>query len=1346
MTTNNSLPHPIASSSSNGAQPVTQQLVTQQPIPQQPIQQQHDTSTAPVNEYTEALPDQKLSGGSQISPSPSTSTSGSTPTPAPAPAQEQPSVSQVPAPARNQATVMPHIALRLATRVESALPAPARSSMDMSIGDLVANGILVNSDGKAFVPRDVIETLRDGARIEEELRMYDESAGMLARYVLETPALNIFLTLAACNLTSYISHFYTIGLGDEDLPLNNNDDVLGRTATPSFQVLKSGRTVECQQLLPSRWGARDRVEFLGKQWLFMSPVFTKDKFEYVLDKRCPIPILNNNQRIKPKTGLSGSVREIDLHAAHQELFQSPSTRVALKEISPDKYQYFDRERQALAAIRKINNPHLIKPIGSYKYKDEAHGCFLFPWAEGGNLRELWAVEERRPLRDRARMRWGLAQLRGLCDALSALHAGNCRHGDLKPENILLFIEMSPAGVITETLRIADVGLAKIHTVATQQRVDLLQKTGTKTATLRYISPEFVSDSIPRSSDTWALGCVFLEFLIWTLYGNSQLKAFNESGFEQFWVQVEGGQRVTVHDKVQHWIEHMTRDLAGPSGHEETALRSLLDLIRLDMLVPGSSDRSESERIHACLSAICRRADEDPKYALDDGLPDRLSTRPLPSGSAGGSLLLPPQRPDQKVAPPLQRQGTLPNSDIFRVDLVEGPSLSVPNHSASVASQSSHDGLYGTVSALRKLNDVWHSQPNNTFAKALFSRRERPPTVSLPGESRLCKVCARFDLSESRFQMREFTQDILARAHYCQLCDLFSEVIRETSMSTGDMFSCSRINSTLYIENGTQPILSIYADPGDTETSGNAQIGSPLLPEPGSPDQFAIMNEWLNICRGTHNHNYQSPKMKTQVFESMSLLQSELPTRVIDVGDTQHPRLQLIDSEAMSSHEYLAFSHCWGQGPQFSALKSNVHTLRQGDIDMEEALPLPASFRDAIKVARGLTIRYLWIDSLCIIQDDEKDWEHEAARMEQVFSNAVCVIAASSAAGSADGFLSTARPQRSWVTLPARPGVSQRHVCKFIDNFHLDVEEAVLNKRGWVLQERALARRSIHFTTTQLYMECGEGVYCESLMKLTNEKAAFLGDSDFPNSILPKYHKDGKIVLFQNLFRIYSGLSFSYPSDRSRAISGLEKRLMSTFDTRGGYGIFDRYLQRSILWRRPKDARFTPIEYPTGGRTIPSWSWMTYEGPIWYLNMPFDMVDWYHDDFESPFAVSFNTSRIFWEANGPGATPVLKAFKARRLIPDASELGAAHDLVYDLDPKPEQASRFSCIVFGKKKQKQGRETRISSGHNEACNYVLIIEPVSGSGSVEDIGVYKRVGVGSLPDEWIDWATGTHVKVY
>jgi hypothetical protein len=229
-----------------------------------------------------------------------------------------------------------------------------------------------------------------------------------------------------------------------------------------------------------------------------------------------------------------------------------------------------------------------------------------------------------------------------------------------------------------------------------------------------------------------------------------------------------------------------------------------------------------------------------------------------------------------------------------------------------------------------------------------------------------------------------------------------------------------------------------------------------------------MKEWLRVCQETHKHDQSTAR-------PLSL--DDLPTRVIDVCAQSRSKIRLIDSIAMKSQDYTAFSHCWGTSAMFTT-NDTVGSLRD-DIAMES---LPLSFQDAITVTHGLGIRYLWVDSLCIIQDNKEDWDHEAARMQQVYSNAVCVIAASSASSSNDGFLNIQRQPRPWVALRSSSG-TLNYVCKSIDNFHLDVEEAALNKRGWVLQERALARRSIHFTSTQLYMECGKGVQCESLTKL-----------------------------------------------------------------------------------------------------------------------------------------------------------------------------------------------------------------------------------------------------------------------
>lgn len=258
----------------------------------------------------------------------------------------------------------------------------------------------------------------------------------------------------------------------------------------------------------------------------------------------------------------------------------------------------------------------------------------------------------------------------------------------------------------------------------------------------------------------------------------------------------------------------------------------------------------------------------------------------------------------------------------------------------------------------------------------------------------------------------------------------------------------------------------FAD--EDKANNHTQIGSPWLPDPGSTPHFSIMKQWLSVCQKTHNHDQSTPR-------PLSLY--DLPTRVIDCSPSGANSLRLTDSIVMVSQDYTAFSHCWGQSLMFTT-NNTINDLRIG-IDFAT---LPPSFQDAVTVTRGLGIRYLWIDSLCIIQDNKEDWDHEATRMQHVFSNATCVIAASSASSSSQGFLQVKRPPRPSVTVRSPKG-ELLYICKSIDNFHRDVEEAVLNKRGWVLQERALARRSIHFTSTQLYMECGKGVHCETLTKL-----------------------------------------------------------------------------------------------------------------------------------------------------------------------------------------------------------------------------------------------------------------------
>lgn len=211
--------------------------------------------------------------------------------------------------------------------------------------------------------------------------------------------------------------------------------------------------------------------------------------------------------------------------------------------------------------------------------------------------------------------------------------------------------------------------------------------------------------------------------------------------------------------------------------------------------------------------------------------------------------------------------------------------------------------------------------------------------------------------------------------------------------------------------------------------------------------------------------------------------SFLPTRLINIGDTETETVRLYETQPQDNMRYIALSHPWGTNPPFfCTFRKDVENYKK-DIQIPS---LPPTFRDAVRTTRELGMRYLWIDSICIIQKDETDdgdFEQEAKHIENVFSSAFFVLAASSAHGQSDGFLNEREGSvRDFVTYK-RAEDPPFYVCRFIDDFDKHVLKGALNQRGWVMQERALSRRTIYFTNKQTYWECGEGVRCETLTKM-----------------------------------------------------------------------------------------------------------------------------------------------------------------------------------------------------------------------------------------------------------------------
>ncbi|KAL5586394.1 hypothetical protein FOBRF1_016264 [Fusarium oxysporum] len=499
--------------------------------------------------------------------------------------------------------------------------------------------------------------------------------------------------------------------------------------------------------------------------------------------------------------------------------------------------------------------------------------------------------------------------------------------------------------------------------------------------------------------------------------------------------------------------------------------------------------------------------------------------------------------------------------------------------------------------------------------------------------------------------------------------------------------CIRDGSTFKLKGRDgPPILSLFSDPAyNSNDLGSVQVGYPTLSPPESSERYRLFQKWLHVCDNEHGHARDASSGGCAV---------QMPTRLIYVGESSEHLEDIKDSGFL---RYLTLSHCWGGSTSLSTLTSNIDKFRS-EIPHEQ---LPLNFQEAIKVTRALKISYLWIDSLCIIQDDPEDWRREAARMGQVFSNAYCTIAAAAAAASNEGFLTPKLNSALSATLKTPEG-----------------ESAPLNTRGWVMQERALSRRTLHFTKTQVYWECGNGLHGERLFKLSNPQSALFADSDFPKAIL-KYYKGGRITLFQNLYEKYSRLNFSYTSDRPVAILGLEKHLSSVLQTRGEFGVFEQYLARSLLWSRPENISLNSITFQDDYH-VPSWSWMAYEGPITYANIPFDEAEWSTDCLlRSGDETGTNSKRT-----------VLKAV-ARDLKLDKLDM---HDRVKLDEGSGFELSNLRGVVLGKDKK---RESRVQ------VYYVLLV--TLAEDEPEQAKVYVRVGVAWLLEHNIKM-DGEDVVIY
>lgn len=392
------------------------------------------------------------------------------------------------------------------------------------------------------------------------------------------------------------------------------------------------------------------------------------------------------------------------------------------------------------------------------------------------------------------------------------------------------------------------------------------------------------------------------------------------------------------------------------------------------------------------------------------------------------------------------------------------------------------------------------------------------------------------------------------------------------------------------------LISLHSDP---RSLSNSDENSNIL----------LIQDWIDDCRLNHT----SCNNVTRKF---------LPTRLLDleVFDERRFRGFEDDIKLVCSHQfqgvgsvphYITLSHCWGppeKRPVTTTLANRA--LRMEIIAFSD---LPRTFQDAIILTRKLGQRYLWIDSLCIIQDDEEDWANEASMMSEVYKHSWCTLAALSSADSTEGLRLSGKhdaKDQFIMDLAVNDGHNglfnvrlsdggpeswQREYDGFVNSSY-DTEHCMnlspLRYRAWGLQEKDLSTRSVHFGCRQLLWQCCELKGASHLPWRTITSYKDRLDSDAERE-WAESQPGNSAIYYRMKFRWfklseeYSDRSLTNETDKLPALSGIAQLFQKHFPNDEYIpGIWSSHLLLALLWQ--------PSCNGIGRRTTeyiaPSWSW------------------------------------------------------------------------------------------------------------------------------------------------------------
>ncbi|KAJ4315884.1 hypothetical protein N0V84_008153 [Fusarium piperis] len=607
-----------------------------------------------------------------------------------------------------------------------------------------------------------------------------------------------------------------------------------------------------------------------------------------------------------------------------------------------------------------------------------------------------------------------------------------------------------------------------------------------------------------------------------------------------------------------------------------------------------------------------------------------------------------------------------------------------------------------------------------------------------------------DLLFSESDYHEFTRDDLVKSagRGCKRCKGFMATFESsaTNFSTARWWPAQPgmrepylelVEASLKFELNALPkddITLLQRDTGINSLHPCIRHGLKVVGSTGDDKCLDQAAAWLDSCR--QHHDDCSPN------EVMFC-----PTRLLFLGDENMEMIRLIENPPKET-PYAALSHRWTEGTLKVRLLHDNHSER-----ISSGFPLnkfPPMMRDVIYLLRKLGIMHVWIDCMCIIQDDREDWRREAATMASVYSNAELTVAAT----MAGQHLFTRRDGKEYVqagiddtdeasillrrSLPHFTWQDMEYNWFEGDEFVDAEREWPLLSRGWTYQEQLLSKRTLHFTRHEMIWECNSTMECECGWYIHSGILEMSGTTQKKQSVESKS--------WNQIVKEYSKRELTFGTDKLPALAGIAKAFSEGNDGLGQYacGMWEHQLEECFFWSLAEDPRLKPSD-----GSMPSWSWASVSGNVSCWEVSVENVEFLG------VSVSYNGEPLMGEVLEAAVTlsgPLVPATLAYgHESPDgvntSSTIGDKNpDLAnnegnryrlrigdklspfrpdYVLDnPSPTaipHGSPVFCLIFGRSTSSSfDPEQGIADEHTAAC--FLVLAPVDETNSV-----FQRIGL-------------------